>query len=128
MEGRIGKIVIRGPYLPDEYVGIERRGAEVQISCHRDSPLVVFAEDLAGRLYESGFPGISTNCYAELASLGSRPLNDEPRLYAKFITFCVGLVTPSPIPERHDLEKHLLFSSIIVVNNRSTQYVAGRTG
>lgn len=79
--------------MPNKYVRFQHHSAKVQISCHRDSPLVVFAEDLAGRLYESGFRGISTNCYAELTSPGSRPLNDEPRLYAKFIASYVEVTT-----------------------------------
>lgn len=86
VERRNEKIVIQEWYLLDEYVRFQRPAGEVQISCHRDSLLVVFAEDLPGRLYESGFRGISTNCYVKVTLLGSRPLNDEPRVYVKFIS------------------------------------------
>lgn len=64
---KYGDVIIRKMSL--HRIPCFQYGTRVQISCHQDSPVVVFAEDLAGRLCESGFRRIWTNCCAELTPL-----------------------------------------------------------
>lgn len=65
-----------------------QRGTRVQISCHQDSPLVVFAEDLAGRPVRIGISeDLNKLLRRTYSAQFSCLLNDRSRLYSEFRVF-----------------------------------------